>query len=407
MTCKIFLIVFSFFLGCKPKTDDSEEKYAVRTDLSTDRTFFDLLNKPDAKLKVCLINEDPNTLVGEKYLDYLEENFKEGLYNWLSVAAQHPVWVGPSKPRLNFVRVSFNQYLNFLNQFQKSMNPQVIGEIEAFLSENPSSVEVAYDRLKKIAIDSGLQKQAAPSYKLGCQSAVSIYGFTSRSNAVEANELTGDLGDILFLMDDNLRKRVMNYFEVLSTANLPNEKAKEEARREYETVRNMMWDHAHANAEDPSLTIGMGNIYSELGYSIDVLEVFSGPRSFHGKWTMMHEIGHLFLLRDVYIEGKGPSALNRHPNALMGNHRKAQGTIQPDDRAGLFAVLDNLKAGKIERCAKGYKTLDNTMDSRSEGNQYCIPTSDFINQVDIREPEFAPQANSMSEFSAPTNYAPK
>ena len=139
----------------------------------------------------------------------------------------------------------------------------------------------------------------------------------------------------------------------------------------------------------------MGNIYQDLGESIDVLQALSGSKSFLGKWTMNHEIGHLFFLKDVYIEGGSPSALNRHPNALMGNHWKAEGMIQSDDRTGLFAVLDGLKSGKIVSCANGYQPLDNSIDSRSKGKLYCIPTSDFINQVDIREPDFSKPTQSL------------
>jgi len=106
------------------------------------------------------------------------------------------------------------------------------------------------------------------------------------------------------------------------------------------------------------------------------------------------EFGHPFLLKDLCLEGNRPAALNRQPNALMGNHWKTQGMIEPDDRPDQFAVIDGLQSVKITNCAKGYKTINNSIDCRFHGKLYSIPTSDFINEVDMREPD----------FSEPTHY---
>jgi hypothetical protein len=387
----LLLLICIIQFSCKRRPMESSERYGVPSGVSESRSIFEFLNRPNASLKVCLYNEDPESKLGKLYLDFLEEDFREGLYKWLEVAAEHPSWVGPSRPKLHFVRINFDEYRRWLVEFRKSVDPKIFAKIRALLTENHETLDEAWGRYKKIVSESNLQKIAAPAYKFGCRNAVSIYGFTSKDKAVAATYLIASNGDLMFLPDDHLQSQIVNLFLNLEIENQPNEKEKIRIR-EHEVQRRLKtWNRAWVDMNGPSIIVGLRNYTEDVAESVDPMSALMNSSRFEDKWIMNHEIGHLFFLQDVYIKGKEPSALNRHPTALMGEHVKARGEIQADDKAGLFSVIDGLKSGKITRCVEGYKPLDNSIDDRSEGNLYCIPNERFINQVDMPRPRFLPQ----------------
>lgn len=92
---------------------------------------------------------------------------------------------------------------------------------------------------------------------------------------------------------------------------------------------------------------------------------------------MIHEVGHLLYLGDVYIDtdknGPLPSNLQNHPPAIMGNTFEVEGKIQKDDIEGLHQAITSVLQGNLQ-CGQGYDELDNTIDIRSRNDVFCVPS---------------------------------
>ncbi|MEI8025672.1 MAG: hypothetical protein WCI18_04910 [Pseudomonadota bacterium] len=82
----------------------------------------------------------------------------------------------------------------------------------------------------------------------------------------------------------------------------------------------------------------------------------------------------------------------------------AKGTIQEDDKKGLFSILDNLASGKITNCADGYKSLDNSKDFRAGGKIYCIPSSPFQSQNEVGHSQDVLNMRFDEQDGPPRNY---
>ena len=400
----LLIFVVSAVFCCKPRSLDSEEKYAIPKELDLKGTIFDLLNKPGASLKVCLYNENPNSQLGKAYLDHLEADFQEGLYSWLSVASQHPAWKGPSKPKVQFFRVDAGIDIRNIIKFRENLDPAILDKLNAYIDGPHKNFEESAARYEKIAelIDLKALHNETPQ----CNSSVWIMGFTSKSDAQVVQQQYQPFGSNLYFHNEIFATRLRDLWTRLALDAIKDPKEREKRRAILQRLNGgNVWSRAFADAYGPLIAIGLPMYtLNDLGAESPQGEVPNLGMS-NGKWVMIHEIGHLFLLKDVYVEDESGSALKRHPNALMGNHIIAKGTIQDDDKEGLFTILDNLASGKIKSCSKGYKELENSMDFRASGLLYCIPSTPFKSQQEIGDSEMALYGR-FYETDSPTSYDP-
>ena len=90
---------------------------------------------------------------------------------------------------------------------------------------------------------------------------------------------------------------------------------------------------------------------------------------YNGMPTMLHEIGHLFGLGDLYEAAGYQRNIGKHAAAVMGGD---SATLTTEDQVGLLAVLHYLDTGKRE-CGDGrvpHQATENVAD-----NVFCVPAS--------------------------------
>ena len=128
-----FFVMLSAVGACKPPIQESDTKYAVPKEVVLKGSIFELLNKPEATLKVCLLNENPNAPVGTAYLDHLEADFRAGLYSWLEVASQHSTWRGPARPNIEFKRIDAGNAIRAINKIRQTNDPVFLAKLNSYI----------------------------------------------------------------------------------------------------------------------------------------------------------------------------------------------------------------------------------------------------------------------------------
>ncbi len=260
-----FLFLMLSTLGsCKPHTQDSDAKYAVPKEVVLKGSIFELLNKPDATLKVCLFNENLNAPVGKAYLDLLEADFREGLYSWLEVASQHSTWIGPSRPKIEFIRFDLGNLIRVIHRIRQKSDPAYLAQLNSYIEGPHKNFEESMNRYLEI-IKPLAEQLSKAAENLGCKNGITITGLTSKSDAQTIQRAHQVFGENLFLVNDSFVKRLKNLWAQLL---IEDQKDVNEQKKLRDIVKRRLateeldigvWDRAFVDAEGSEITIGLPN----------------------------------------------------------------------------------------------------------------------------------------------------
>lgn len=351
------LASFSCVFACNRDGSEADVQFAVINEKAVQKdTLLQQIYKNKNVIHVCTINEAPAK--NQKWLNAVESGFEQAFKAWHTEGVNHPKFPLPTPVKLDFKRIPSSSYLKMELDSIDMQAKSATGfksMLDRLMEVSDDGFSQAFTDFQNFLVKLGSENTAPLA---GCpQESVKLIAFsdpaviTSFENEIDKK---GGLSKSLLTPkqeEDLLRKfvRIM-YKGKMTYEEFKRKNELSEKNKDYLT-------RGHATISPPSITIQQTHDHEEFLNSI-----------------LMHETGHLFGLGDVYVDRDLQTDLKAHPNAVMGNHYspEVQGKIQPDDVMGLMASI-TLSKSAVKECGQGYHEFDNTSDSRSLDNFYCLP----------------------------------
>lgn len=346
-------------LSCAPKSDGLDTLFAINSGLVGNQQFakHSLLRQVldgNREIRVCLINEAPGK--NAAWLDKVSSGFEAALNTWLAAGSKHPKYPLPTSLNVKFLRYSSEEVLEF-TQMDEAKQIELWREAMDFAKW---SVKLSDTEFLKSAIQfSKRVNEKTKSLRDRCAPpVVSIVSFSKESSYKDYFEKRDDPLSSFSLAERNQIKKILEdlkdrYIRVTLGSKITKGELVEKERQR--KANNDYWLRSRAEFEDPSIYFHQNS-----------------PNSAYLSMILLHEVGHLFGLGDVYPEDGYRTALAIHPEAVMNDQQKVGGVLQKDDVAGLHAIITVAKEG-IKTCGAGYSEFNNDADPRSVYTYYCLP----------------------------------
>jgi hypothetical protein len=352
--CTAFLLGL---LSCAPKSEGLDTLFAITRNLignqhfAKDSLLLEILDG-SREIRVCLINESPEK--NAAWLDKVSGGFEGALNAWIAAGSKHPRYPFPKSLRVKFTRYSAEEALIFEGLDEASQRKMFREYIDLY----NQSKRWSDDEFRRDAGKFGqIQRRYKSSRDLCAKPVVKIETFSQESayreflrksenpfRSISNNEMA-EIDQVIRLLKER-HERVALGYKLTSREHEEKNKLKE--------ADSDSWLTAGANFLDSSIN------FNQVPENESRLRLI-----------LLHEVGHLFGLGDVYPE-QGSSALAIHPASIMKASIEFGANLQADDIAGLHAVISLAKQG-IKTCGEGYSEFNNDADSRSVYDYYCLP----------------------------------
>jgi hypothetical protein len=354
----IYMPLVFGLLSCAPKSDGLDTLFAIDRRLVGNQQFAkdSLLRQVldgNREIRVCLINEAPEK--NGAWLDKVSSGFEAALKTWLAAGSKHTKYPLPTSVSLKFERYSVAEALDFQGLDETAQRKMFRENMDLF----ERSKKLSDDEFRRNADKFGDIEKKSRSPRDRCASPViRIESFSQESSYKAYLRKTENPFRSLSLKElaeiENLRNFTKELYERVVLGSKLTSSEREEKRKR-EEADNEEWRRAAAYFEPPAID------FHQVAYNESNL-----------RFVLLHEVGHLFGLGDVYPERGYRSALAIHPGSIMKSIREFGAVLQGDDVAGLHAVITVAKEG-IKSCGTGYSEFNNDADPRSEFNFYCLP----------------------------------
>lgn len=348
--------VFLVATACQNDQNGAETQFSVDTNVTASDGLLHQILSGKKTIDVCVINESPDK--NKRWINDVEIAFSTAIQNWLKAGTRHPKYPLPQKIELRFTSVTSQAFMQAEIDSAKKAERASAGLLKIL-----RGLQIATDQdfpelfEKYVDFDKNLLKENRVIMK-GCKKEAVNLIVLSQPAAIKALELAVEKANKFsdsLLTEKEWEELTRKYVRIIFKGKMSYEEFK---RKHDESEKNEEYlTRAGAHLSPPSITLQQTAEHEQFLYGL-----------------MNHEVGHLFGLGDVYIDSDLQTELKAHPNALMGDHRSpsVQGKIQPDDVNGLMASITFAKT-KVKDCGKAHHEFDNTADSRSDHNFYCLP----------------------------------